>query len=121
MLEIQKKQLGNIEAMLKGMGAKFAIMLDDGTIIDGGLRIKAYQPQLPGMPTKPRRDFSQFRIRERLAELRVGEVVEFDTAGTEFSASDVCGNLSSAGIYKFGNGNFTTCTVGTKVQGLRVA
>ena len=114
MLDIQRKLLDRMLAQLDGMNAKYAIVIDGEKF--GTLEVAPDRPRANRVRTGI--DFKQFKIRERLEALKVGEVLVIDVpAGINVRAvqSNACARAASV----FGPGNSTTCRVGQQVQLIR--
>ena len=118
MLDIQRKYLYTTVAALTKMGAEFFIRIDGesfGTI-------KPEQILEPKVrKNAPRRDMSSFGIKEKVANIQIGEVITFLPANG-FTAEEIRANVSSQMCYRYGNKSaITGITKDGVVEVMRVA
>jgi len=122
MLEIQKKQLANCIAMLNALGCVFIVRDATGVIHKSTVSL---DPPAPDPKRFSKRDYSSFKIKERIAALKVGDVDVFtvdDAAKANgITVQSLGSTVSAVGIIAFGKGAFTTQRVGNTIQCMRTA
>lgn len=115
MLDIQRIALQRITTTLNGMGAKYAIVFDDEKF--GELEV---QKEKARKHVNPRRDYSQFQIREKVNAMEIGDVITFRPADG-FTAEDIRSNASAHCCTKFGKKSCTSIIKDGEVQLMREA
>ncbi len=122
MLEIEMKVLTRLLATLDGMKIQYAIIIDGEKI--GPLELKPAPAVKPlRAPKKPAKDYSAYRLQERLAALPVGQVLEIPLIqdGSGITGTMLQSNVCSRATALFGPKNYCTAVVLDRVQVLREA
>lgn len=114
MLDIQEKVLADALRKLDSLGCHYAIQTPDDRTL-GDLEVKNRK-----RASKQKvNHFKQTGYVETVAAMGIGDVQVFKTPeGAPVSGFQKA--IAGTGCRAFGNGNFTTCMVGTDVQALRV-
>lgn len=122
MIEIQRIQLQKHIAILNAMGCAFVVRDPEGVVHKSTI---PFDPAIPDPKRFVQRDYSAFKIKTRIAALKVGDVDVFVLDDAAKAGGITLGSLgsavSAAGILMFGKGAFTTQRVGETIQCMRTA
>lgn len=114
-MDIKERELKRLIGLLDAWGYKYAIKMEDGFVINGGLDINPESK-------RRRKYYDEFDFPAKIKSMNVGDVLTIDIAGKEkFTLNGVRAQLSGVGIKIWGKKNFTVHAEGTVIEGMRTA